>query len=78
MLLDAVLHDLGPMPHLPKVPVDPAHEAVPAVPQLALDREERHGRPLVRGLEPRRAVGVTEGFRPHLARLPAGAAGDGI
>lgn len=42
VLLHPVLHGLGPVPHLTEMPVDPAEQAVAAMPHLRPHRAEAH------------------------------------
>jgi hypothetical protein len=78
VLLDAVLRSLGPMAYLAKVTVDLPHYRLAAVAHLAGNRVGVHWRPLVHGLEPRRAVGMPEHFGADLPGLPPDANGHGI
>src|SRR5437660_184747 len=63
---------LGAVAHLAQVPIDLPHHRLATVPHLAGYRVGAHGRPLVDGLEPRRAVGVPEHLGADLTRLPSG------
>lgn len=60
MLLHAVLHGLGPVPHLAKVAVHLPHHRLAAVPHLAGDRVGAHRSPLVNGLEASTYMGAVE------------------
>src|SRR5947208_3756717 len=63
VLLDAVLHDLGAMPHLTEVPVHAPYHRLTAVAHLFRDRVHADWRALVERLESRRTVGVAENLR---------------
>src|SRR5438874_10938448 len=58
--------------HLAQVPIDLSNHRLAAVPHLAGDGIRAHRRPLVYGLEPSRAVAVTEQLRSDLTGLPTG------
>src|SRR5207302_496217 len=67
VLLDAILHYLGTMPHGAQMPVDRLHQRLTVVTQLAAHGEDRHRGAVVERLEPGGAVRMPELFRRECA-----------
>src|SRR5438128_5351357 len=78
VLLQAILHHLGAVPHRTEVPVDPLHQGFAAVPELATHREDGHRRSVVRRLDPRARVRVPEDLGREFTHLPTRSHRDGV
>src|SRR5687768_6589837 len=67
------LHDLGAVPNLAQMRLSSLDSRERTVPELEGTSLERHRGCVVHALEPLGGIGMAEGFRTHLSRLPAGA-----
>ncbi len=70
VLFDLVLDDLRPVAHVAKAPIDPAHQAIAAVPGPPSHRKQAHRRAAVERLQPCGAVRVAEHVRPDPPSRP--------
>ena len=70
VLFDPVLDDLRAVANVAKVPVDPADQAIAAVPELPSHRKKAHRRTAVERLQPCCAVSVAKHVRADPASRP--------